>query len=92
MNIDLWMPDHQVYDNQVYSETIRIRHQNRLAYDLLAQLVEGRIPEEELYDLTNDQWATNNLISDKRCRRKQKFMRKEPRAWQEDTKDPLLHD
>lgn len=90
MNIDLWLPTHKHYDNQVYTETIRAKDEYPLAYELLAQIVEGRLPEEELYDLENDPWATRNLASDKIHKKLLKSMRRELKDWQIKTDDPLL--
>ena len=87
MNIDLWMPDHRAYDNQVYTETIRAREQYPLAYELLAQIVEGRLPEEELFYLKDDPWATNNLAGDKVNKKILKHMRNELKKWQVRTHD-----
>ncbi|MEQ9289510.1 MAG: sulfatase [Cyclobacteriaceae bacterium] len=90
MNIDLWMPDHKVYDNQVFSETIRAKNEHTLAYELLAQIVEGRLPEEELYDLDNDPWAVNNLAEKDEYKKTLKKMQKELIGWQKKTNDPVL--
>jgi N-sulfoglucosamine sulfohydrolase len=91
MNIDLWLPTHQHYDNQVYTETIRAKEKYPLAYELLAQIVEGRLPEEELYDLENDPWATRNLAGDKAQKEVLNSMRRELKIWQKKTNDPLLN-
>ena len=91
MNIDLWLPTHKHYDNQVYTETIRAREEYPLAYELLAQIVEGQLPEEELYDLRNDPWATRNLAQDKIHKKLLKSMRRELKDWQNITNDPLLN-
>lgn len=90
MNIDLWMPDHQVYDNQVFSETIRVKDEQPQPYELLAQLVEGRLPEEELYDLEKDPWTVNNLADKNNLKKVLKRMRKELLLWQKKTHDPVL--
>lgn len=90
MNIDLWMPDHKVYDNQVYSETIRIKNQQPLPYELLAQIVEGKLPDEELYNLEKDPWAVNNLAEKPEFKKIIKDMRKELLRWQKKTNDPVL--
>jgi N-sulfoglucosamine sulfohydrolase len=90
MNIDLWMPDHQSYDNQVFSETIRVRDEQPLPFELLAQIVEGRLPEEELYNLEADPWATRNLAGDNQYTSILEFMRSELKWWQQKTNDPFL--
>ncbi|MFY0651774.1 MAG: sulfatase [Cyclobacteriaceae bacterium] len=90
MNIDLWMPDHKHYDNQVYSETIRVKDEQPIAYELLSQIVEGRLPEEELYDLENDPWAVNNLAEKPEYKKIMKDMQKELLRWQKKTNDPVI--
>ncbi len=90
MNIDLWMPDHEHYDNQVYTETIHARKEYPMAYELLAQIVEGRLPEEELYDLEKDPWATHNLAGERSHKKILKSMRNELKTWQQRTNDPLV--
>jgi N-sulfoglucosamine sulfohydrolase len=89
MNIDLWLPTHKHYDNLVFSETVRVKEDQPLPFELLAQIVEGRLPEEELYNLENDPWAVQNLAGDKAHKKQLKQMRKELSDWQEKTNDPL---
>ena len=89
MNIDLWMPDHKHYDNQVFSETIRAKDLHPLPYELLARIVEGRLPSEELYDLDRDPWAVQNLAGNRKFKKELRKMRAELRAWQERTADPI---
>ncbi|PKA97839.1 arylsulfatase A-like enzyme [Flavobacteriaceae bacterium MAR_2009_75] len=90
MNIDLWMPDHKVYDNQVFSETIRTKNNQPLAFELLAQIVEGKLPEEELYNLKNDPWAVNNLAENDEYKEVLKEMQSELLKWQKKTSDPII--
>ena len=71
----------------MYTETIRAREQYPLAYELLAQIVEGRLPEEELFYLKDDPWATNNLAGDKVNKKILKHMRNELKKWQVGTHD-----
>ena len=85
MNIDLWMPDHSVYDNQVFSETIKSKDEFPLAYELLAQIVEGRLPQEELYNLENDPWAVKNLAENPVYKNELERMRKELQFWKTKT-------
>ena len=81
LNIDLWMPDHKHYDNQVFTETVKSKEKFPLAYDLLAQIVEGKLPEEELYDLEDDPWAVANLVDKPEFKKELKRMRAELRLW-----------
>lgn len=89
MNIDLWDRTHWAYDNQVFTETIVWKKTNPKAYQLLAQLVEGRLPEEELFDLQNDPWATHNLAEDPSYKVQLDDMRSELMDWQLQTNDTL---
>lgn len=89
MNIDLWLPTHKHYDNLVFSETVRVKDTQPVPYELLAQIVEGRLPKEELYDLTADPWAVSNLSGDKTHKKKLHYMRKQLRSWQKKSHDPL---
>jgi N-sulfoglucosamine sulfohydrolase len=90
MNIDLWMPNHAHYDNQVYSETIRVAKEQPIPYELLGQIVEGRLPKEELFDLRDDPWATTNLARKPEAAEALKRMQKELQRWMTKTEDPCL--
>lgn len=90
MNIDLWMANHKFYDNQVFSETSRVKNEQPLPYKLLAEIVEGRLPEEELYDLEQDPWAVNNLANDGKFKEILLQMKAELNAWQVKTNDEVL--
>jgi len=90
MNIDLWLPEHRHYDNLVFSETRRVAKEQPHPYELLAQIVEGRLPEEELFDLASDPWAVDNLAEKRKYKKILKSMRRELEEWQESTHDPLL--
>lgn len=48
--------------NRSYDATLDATSSPQL--ELLRQLVEGELPDEELYDLDNDLWCTVNLIDD----------------------------
>lgn len=89
MNINLWMPVHKVYDNQVFTETIRAKDEQPLAYELLSQMVDGRLPNGELYDLENDPWAVNNLAEKPKYKKVMNDMQKELLRWQKKTNDPV---
>jgi hypothetical protein len=55
--------------------------------ELLRQLVEGDVPDEELYDLSTDPWMTNNLMNDPEKAPLLKTLRAELDAWRDRTND-----
>ncbi len=53
-----------IYYIDLHNESIRIKDENPLPYELLRQLCMNDAPDEELYDLKADPWAVNNLVDD----------------------------
>lgn len=56
-------------------------------YELLRQILEGDLPEEELYDLNTDLWCTNNLAADPAYATVKAKLRSELSAWRIYTED-----
>lgn len=55
--------------------------------ELLRQLVEGDVPDEELYDMDNDLWMTNNLAADPAMGDVLDRLRPELARWRMQTED-----
>ncbi len=55
--------------------------------ELLRQLVEGDVPDEELYDIDNDLWMTNNLAADPAMAAVLERLRPELTRWRMQTED-----
>ncbi len=55
--------------------------------ELLRQLVEGDVPEEELYDLSADLWMTNNLVDHPEKATVLDALRSELAEWRQRTED-----
>jgi N-sulfoglucosamine sulfohydrolase len=56
-------------------------------YELLRQILEGDLPEEELYDLDVDLWSTNNLAADPAYAAIKAKLRSELTSWRIYTDD-----
>ncbi|MEP4079392.1 sulfatase [Haloferula sp.] len=65
LNQDQYKPG-EPWFNRTYDATVAAK--GTLPHKLLKQIVEGGLPEEELYDLAADPWMVNNLINDPRHR------------------------
>ncbi len=85
MNADLWQE--KPWGNKSFAATVAAKNESPLAYELLRQLVEGDLPEEELYDLEADPWATENLAADPEQAEILQRLRDEMSKWREITDD-----
>lgn len=56
-------------------------------YELLRQILEGDLPEEELYDLNTDLWCTQNLADDPAYAAIKASLRRELAQWRMHTED-----
>lgn len=63
MNADLWQSGPPWF-NVAYEATCAAFQTQPLQYELLAQIIEGRIPDEQLYDLDTDPWCMKDLAGD----------------------------
>lgn len=72
--------------NRTYDATLAAT--GSLGRDLLLQTVTGTgLPDEELFDLDNDLWCTNNLIDDPSLQDTVKTLRAELSSWRTATED-----
>lgn len=56
-------------------------------HELLKQIVEGGLPDEELFDLDTDLWCTNNLANDPALTSLKESLKTELAQWRKDTED-----
>ena len=62
MNADLY--DEKVWDNRAYRATLEAQKEHPVEYGMLADFVDGHIPDEELFDLKSDPYCMKNVLSD----------------------------
>ena len=74
--------------NRTFSATEQATHTPQR--ELLRQLLEGELPKEELYDISNDLWMTNNLVADPALQDVVKQLRTELVRWRRETGDYAL--
>jgi len=67
------------YFNRTYDATVAAT--GTWQRQLLKDLVEGKLPPEELYDMDADQWMTNNLVANPALQDKLSFLRGEMTRW-----------
>lgn len=71
--------------NRTYSATVAATGTPQ--HLLLKQIVEGGMPEEELFDLDADLWCTNNLANDPSLANIKNALKAELAQWRKDTED-----
>jgi N-sulfoglucosamine sulfohydrolase len=67
--------------NRTYNATVAAK--GSAQHELLRQLVEGKLPDEELYDINTDPWMVRNLIGDPQNRSLVGKMRSELNNWRQ---------
>lgn len=71
--------------NRTYAATLAAEGSRQR--QLLADLLDGRVPDEELFDLDRDPWCTTNLARDPSHESLRNTLRKELETWRRLTRD-----
>lgn len=79
------------YGIDLHDESIRVKAEQPLPYELLRQLCMSDAPKEELYDLDSDPWAVKNLVADSTQQDTLKRLRQELDQWRTFSKDSNVH-
>lgn len=84
LNTDQYQPGPPWF-NRTYPATVAAK--GTLPHELLRQVVEGKLPREELYDLESDPWMVDNLMKEPESAAIVKRLQPELAAWREKTGD-----
>lgn len=84
LNTDQYQPGPPWF-NRTYPATVAA--EGTRAHELLRQIVEGKLPTEELYDLNSDPWMVNNLVADPKHRARIAKFKADLNAWRNRTGD-----
>ena len=85
MNADLY--DLTTWKNRTYGATTSLASSDPYHYNFLANIVNGNLPAEELYDLDSDLWGVTNLINQPELAGKADQLRRALRSWRYATED-----